>query len=277
MKNNRVRINDETSAQVLYNSDRTCCVCNERGKAIQIHHIDETPSNNSLLNLAVVCFQCHEETQIKGGFSRKLNAAQVKKYRDEWVHRVEQRRKNADEIVSLKTIEGHIGKINEEESIGAEILVQQYEVDFEINEHEVKRFINYIHKVAEIKKTVFKYAKLDWDTGVTNVVRQANYKVIDFYEEILNELASFYPYNHFDGGDSKKYFNELIATRFHWHRLKAEIFGIGNGGTFIHVFIGADVMSDTNEMIKDIVRYLSDFKFSIDYKYWEENWDIEDE
>ncbi len=66
----RIAIDNEIVAQVLYDSDRTCCVCNERGKAVQIHHIDENPSNNEINNLAVVCFQWHEETQIKGGFGR---------------------------------------------------------------------------------------------------------------------------------------------------------------------------------------------------------------
>ncbi|QEC66311.1 HNH endonuclease [Panacibacter ginsenosidivorans] len=273
VKKNRVKIDDEISAQVLYASDRTCCVCNERGKAIQIHHIDENPSNNELSNLAVLCFQCHEETQIRGGFGRKLNAAQVMKYREEWVIRVEQRRKSVDELVSLKTIEGQI----ESKSAEPEVFIQPYEDVFEVSEHEINRFKNYVYKVAEIKKTVFKYATPDLDTGITNVVRQTYYEIIDFYEEILNELASFYPSNHFDGGDSKKYFNKLIATRFHWHRLKVETYGVGNGGTMVHVFVGAAVMSDTNEMIKDIVRYLAEFKFTIDYKNWENNWDIEDE
>lgn len=276
-KKNRVKIDDEISAQVLYNSDRICCVCNERGKGTQIHHIDEKPSNNDLSNLAVLCFQCHEETQIKGGFGRKLNAAQVTKYRDKWLLRVEQRRKSADEIASLKTIEGQTEKTIEEEQKDTEIFKQHYEADFEVSEYENKRFKNYIYKVAEIKKTVFKYAKSEWDTEITSEVMEAYYKVIDFYEDILNELATFYPYNHFGDRDAKKYFNELIATRFHWHRLKAETYGIGNGGTMVHRFVGAAVMNDTNEMIKETIRYLAEFNFTIDYKNWEENWGIEDE
>lgn len=80
----RVPLPKSLSAQVLFDSDRTCCVCRQRGKPIQIHHIDEDPSNNAISNLSVLCLECHELTQISGGFGRKLDADQVMLYRDQW-------------------------------------------------------------------------------------------------------------------------------------------------------------------------------------------------
>jgi 5-methylcytosine-specific restriction endonuclease McrA len=62
----RTPIPDDLAAEVLFVADRTCCVCQERGKAIQIHHIDENPSNNTFENLAVLCPQCHNDTQLVG-------------------------------------------------------------------------------------------------------------------------------------------------------------------------------------------------------------------
>ncbi len=56
----------------MFASDSTCCVCRERGKAVQVHHIDEDPSNNTPANLAVLCLECHNQTQVSGGFGRKL-------------------------------------------------------------------------------------------------------------------------------------------------------------------------------------------------------------
>ncbi|MEJ7843264.1 MAG: hypothetical protein WKF95_15980, partial [Rubrobacter sp.] len=35
-------------------------------------------------NFSVLCFDCHTETQIRGGFHRKLNAEQIVLYRDDW-------------------------------------------------------------------------------------------------------------------------------------------------------------------------------------------------
>src|SRR5690349_13210973 len=91
-KKNRTEIPTEIAAQVLFASDRTCCVCRMRGKPVQIHHIDENPSNSTPDNLAVLCFECHHDTQIRGGFDRKLDAAQILLYRIDWLNRVSNKR-----------------------------------------------------------------------------------------------------------------------------------------------------------------------------------------
>jgi len=80
----RVPIPRDIAAQVLFEHDRTCCVCRSRGKSVQVHHIDDEPSNNDPANLAVLCFDCHRDTQITGGFDRKLDSDQVLLYRDDW-------------------------------------------------------------------------------------------------------------------------------------------------------------------------------------------------
>ena len=87
-KKRRAEIPRHTEAQVQFASDRTCCVCRIKGKPFQIHHIDENPANNDFKNLAVLCLECHNETQIRGGFGRKLNAEQVILYRDDWLIQV---------------------------------------------------------------------------------------------------------------------------------------------------------------------------------------------
>ena len=97
-KKGRISVPKVVATLLMVGSDRTCCVCHERGKPIQIHHIDEDPSNNDPNNLAVLCLHCHEETQISGGFGRRLDAAQVTWFRDDWNRRVETRREAADKI-----------------------------------------------------------------------------------------------------------------------------------------------------------------------------------
>jgi hypothetical protein len=42
----RSPIPDYVAAEVLFLHDRTCCVCHIKGRKIQIHHLDEDPSNN---------------------------------------------------------------------------------------------------------------------------------------------------------------------------------------------------------------------------------------
>jgi hypothetical protein len=91
-KKSRINIPKERAAHVLFLADRICCVCRNRGKPVQIHHIDEDPSNNELKNLSVLCFDCHRETMISGGFDRKLDGEQVILYRDDWLKMVAENR-----------------------------------------------------------------------------------------------------------------------------------------------------------------------------------------
>lgn len=88
----RTEIPPLVAAEVLFQSDRTCCVCNDHSKPVQIHHIDGDPSNSITDNLAVLCFDCHHKTQTYGGFARGLDAPQILLYRLDWLGRVAARR-----------------------------------------------------------------------------------------------------------------------------------------------------------------------------------------
>ncbi|MCI8325671.1 MAG: HNH endonuclease [Clostridia bacterium] len=90
-KKNRITIPNAIADKVLFNHNRTCCVCRIPNKEVQIHHIDENPANNAINNLAVLCLDCHNKTQITGGFGRHLNAGQIILYRDQWLEMVKER------------------------------------------------------------------------------------------------------------------------------------------------------------------------------------------
>lgn len=75
---------------------------------MQIHHVDDDPSNSSLENLAVLCLDCHTTTQIIGGFHRKLDAEQIILYREDWVanvgrERAQSRAAIADDLLGSDT------------------------------------------------------------------------------------------------------------------------------------------------------------------------------
>ena len=53
-KNGRIEIPQNVAAELLFLADRTCCVCRQRLRPIQIHHIDDDPTNSVIENLAVV-------------------------------------------------------------------------------------------------------------------------------------------------------------------------------------------------------------------------------
>src|SRR5260370_41455593 len=100
----RIEIPQEVAARVLFLSDRTCCVCRIPRKAIQIHHIDDDPSNSIEENLAVLCLECHRETQIRGGFERQLDAHQVVMDRYDCYSIVDRKRHGPECLLERQTL-----------------------------------------------------------------------------------------------------------------------------------------------------------------------------
>jgi hypothetical protein len=106
-------------------------------------------------------------------------------------------------------------------------------------------------------------------------MNQGNFDMIDFYEEVLIELSTFYPKGHFNNQTPKNYFSELISSRLLWHRLVLEPQGVGTGGTIVSTMTGGSVMDDLREMISDMVNSLLwtyDIKEQIDFIKWREEW-----
>src|SRR5437867_4398073 len=96
----RTPVPEDVVAEVMFASDRTCCVCRTPGLRVQIHHLDENPANHDPSNLAVLCLQDHDATQTRGGFGRRLTSQEVITYRDDWLERVRARRRRADDLAS---------------------------------------------------------------------------------------------------------------------------------------------------------------------------------
>lgn len=88
----RTPIPAKVVAQVLFESDDTCCKCCTPGRRVQIHHIDGNPTNHATENLAVLCLECHDRAEIRGGVGRRLSAATIRTYRADWLARVAARR-----------------------------------------------------------------------------------------------------------------------------------------------------------------------------------------
>lgn len=91
-KKTRIPIPEDLAADVLHKSDMTCCVCRIPARRVQLHHMDDDPSNNVESNLAALCLLCHDMTCLKGGFGRKLNEPLVRKYKADWELIVRDRR-----------------------------------------------------------------------------------------------------------------------------------------------------------------------------------------
>lgn len=91
MVKKRKRIPKPLERQVLYKAARTCCVCRVPRKPVEIHHIDEDPSNNVASNLIVICRNCHDEAHTKHTMSKNLSIDYLRHSKQQWLQEVAER------------------------------------------------------------------------------------------------------------------------------------------------------------------------------------------
>jgi hypothetical protein len=268
MAKKKVPIPEDIAAEILFLCDFTCCKCNVRGKKVQIHHIDEKPDNYVIENLAPLCFDCHDETMTKGGFARHLNAPLVLKYRADWIERVINRRKHADELASIQTVTGttqtHIVTESEEEDF----------LDYKTND-DAELLIDYLNKILIVHKAQRMIAQTKWDTGLWNTMDEGNSDMVDFYQGVLIELSTFYPKGHFNDQMPQKYFSGLITSKYQWQWFMLEPDGSGTRGRMVSILVGGSVMEELKQMIFDMAtslheKYLSDEKLEL--VKWKNSW-----
>ena len=84
----RKKIPNLTQAEVLVQSRRRCCLCfglnrDDALKKGQIAHLDGDINNNSIENLAFLCFEHHDEYDSRTSQSKGLVRAEIERYREE--------------------------------------------------------------------------------------------------------------------------------------------------------------------------------------------------
>lgn len=269
-KKTRKAIHKAIAAEILFSSDRTCCICNNRSKRAQIHHIDDNPSNNILENLAVLCFDCHDKTMIKGGIGRGLDAVQVKMYRDDWIERVQKRRDKADELASIEMVTGI-----ELESEKIQKPIEDFLHYKTINNPNLLE--SYLKKLLSVHKVQLAIAQSKIDECVTVFMLEGSNDMIDFYHKALIELATFFPKYHFNDLHPKTFFNQMTSDRFNWHGLMINPTGEELIGTTALVSINLGVMLDLKNMIVEVVSALLYPNHDDNYiNNWKEEWLRED-
>lgn len=232
-------------------SDHTCCVCNERGKAVQIHHINEDPSDNNLANLAVLCLEDHNRTQIRGGFGKHLLAPEVIKYRDAWHEKVARLYRLADRGETA-----------------------EHTLTEDLDELPISLLVPYIASLPTQRRALYQAAHLGWDTGVTSSMDASSYELLAALEEIWTYLARFYPKWHFDRVNRQQYVRSFVADRFLYHRAIHQPEGEGSAGTIIGQLAAGGVVRDMESAIGDMVEALWFWHQleSVDLPAWREEW-----
>lgn len=249
----RVPIPEQTAVQVLFEHDHTCCICNEPGKGVQIHHIDDDNTNPAYENLAVLCLQDHNDTQISGGFGRKLSAAEVTKYRDEWIRRVGERRAQADRFV----VERMVG------------LTQSQASSPPTSEAPPpQKLLVYVNSLPNMFQTAVNEGEKMWINDREGVV-PGTHLIIDILAEGWVQLAAWIDPYHFGSKSPREYISEYIATRNSWNRMLVEPSSYGwraRSGTIETLdYTLVDVQRTATRLTSE---YLTDF----DHATWRKRW-----
>lgn len=268
--NARTEIPPDVAAHVHFLADRTCCVCRERGKGLQLHHLDGVPTNHSLENLAALCLECHSKTQIRGGFCRTLDAHQVAEFRDDWYRRVATRRDRADELAS---------------SAAARAPEDPKSVPRAFPAASVHRagpqlrgvaLLAYIQAIPAVREAAYAAARPLWDSGSTANMMAGSYDVIDVFERVIAELALAYPERHFADSETRDFISATVSSRFEWHRAHLEPDGTGSRGTAIGPEAAAHVITDIEAMVLDMVHSLTADEAAFALDAWEMRWEEAD-
>ena len=258
-------IPDNIAAEVLFTSDSICCVCQERGKPIQIHHIDENPSNNAVENLAVLCFDCHNKTQVRGGFSRQLTASVVTKYRDEWLKTVTLKR----DLVLERAVTRQVGDVSISEQIKAEPRIR-------VRHTQLKDLpVDYINSLPKFKSDLIQQTNKQKSCGSTLDIVQANGDYADSLTGVLVTLANYYSPECFGDQSPQEFFSEIISSRFRLYSALAEPNGPGTGGTIAGIRRGLSRIADIERIIEDMVSGLWEEGYS-EYEDWQKRWRSEE-
>jgi hypothetical protein len=256
MSTRRVPMSPSFTAQILFASDHTCCKCRDPGRPVQIHHIDDDPGNNSVGNLAVLCLLCHNETQQHGGFGRRFSAELAREYRNDWAQRVELRRDKADELAALAMApRGDLPSAKATPAVSLQVDTDPY-----------------IQSLPERLAQAYAVAQPRWDTGITSEMTMATVDVIDVVVQMLVQLGSRYPDNHFDGESPAQYFSEYVSARYRWHRLLIEPGGVGTGGTIVGPLTSLAVLKNLEQTVEDMVSSQISPEVQIDFQVWASAW-----
>ena len=246
MKKNRVPISEELSAEIKWKSNYVCCICNIRGLSTQIHHINDDPSDNLNENLALLCLECHNATQIRGGFGRQLNSMDVRKAKIEWENAIISRRNSS--------------KTDRDE---AEI---RRPADRTFSEADLGMLVSYVQTIPIRLSAAQAAAQTGWGT-TTRDIAVATWDVIDEMIQIWLYLAKWYPSHHFGDVPAERFISETVTRLSILHRALAEPEGPGSGGTIVSVIVPSAVLAESVSIVRSTVLAMVP-QDSIDIESW---------
>ena len=178
-------------------------------------------------------------------------------YRDEWVTRVTEIKKKADEILLQK----QLGVIDAANKTSRD---WQQPGDIEM--------AAYIESLPDTMQRAYELAQPDWN-GANLIKAQATYQVIRVAEKLWTGLSTWYPPRHFGEKSTEEFIFQYIADRFDLRHSLMERGGTRTGGTMMIPMIAYGALLDIQALIVLTVRMMVGFSTltsKINLEKWEE-------
>ena len=258
----RAQIPEDLAAEVIFASDMTCCVCNQKGVGVQLHHIDGDRNNNEFENIAVLCLECHNKTLQSGGFDRKLSAPIVMKCRDNWLETVRDRRKRLD---------GRAAAMKVDEQSPPPLAEQTGNSPSESTKLKLP-VTPLINSLPELKSRYLADMQPQIDTGATSAVVRVSHGYIKSISAILVALSSHYARDQFGNQSAEEFFSDIVSSKIWWYESIEEPDGPGTGGAISRMLAASRVVSDIEQMAEDIVWALVGEDNCFDFHAWQRRW-----
>ena len=130
----------------------------------------------------------------------------------------------------------------------------------------------YINSLPARKLTLQQQRQSILDTGTKMLQAELDY--IESLTSILVTLANYYSPKQFGDQTPQEFISEAIESRFQWYDAIVEPLGPGTGGRIAQLLVTADVASDIEKMIEDMVSrlYITILKDNFNYKEWKKAW-----
>lgn len=176
----------------MYRSNRLCCVCQKRGD--HIHHLDSNRANGKEENLALLCFECHDEATRTTGLRKKLSAGEIRLYRDNHYETVEVKRRRdravVDERVDVLTEDTLIRA-----SLTASILLQIDRVEdecFGASQEQQSELLRQLSLFSEHSNMRLSYAVFEFLSSLSHTARSGMSREVA--SNIGSLVYSFFPW-----------------------------------------------------------------------------------
>ena len=264
MAKQRTTIPKKIASHMRWLSDDTCCICNEREKSIQIHHIDGDPQNHHFENLAVLCLECHNKTQQKGGFTRSHDQNYVTTCRDRWLATVDSRREESNKSdIKRRTREKSSGNQPKDKRQSKLNFLQETSFELEVI------FIRSLPKLKTELSQQFKEKIKGKEKNIDILNARDEYSNALIF--ILVTLANFYHPEYFEDQSPKEFFEKIMSERHSLYTMVAEPYGRGTGGRISSFVFSSCYIEDLEHLIETMVKglvYISEF----DYNDWQQLW-----